>query len=118
MHVVCVDGPAYDLLHTMSKLINCGLPLADVIGMATSRPALAMRRPELGHLGVGAVADISVLRQMDSNFVFEDVVGVTRQGTTLLQPVACYLAGKEMEVARRPFEEPFITSRENPRQHV
>ena len=118
VHVVCVDGPAYDLLHTMSKLINCGLPLTDVIGMATSRPALAMRRPELGHLSVGAVADISVLRQLDSHFVFEDVVGVTRQGSTLLQPVACYLGGKEMEVARRPFEEPFITSRENPRQHV
>ena len=42
--------------------------------------------------------------------MFKDVVGVTRQGTTLLQPVACYLAGKEMEVARRPFEEPFIIS--------
>ncbi len=110
VHVVCVDGPAYDLLHTMSKLINCGLPLADAVGMATSRPALAIRRPDLGHLGVGASADISVLRQVDAEFVFNDVVGVTRRGTTLLQPVACYLAGGEMEVARRPFEEPFLRS--------
>jgi dihydroorotase len=110
VHVVCVDGPAYDLLHTMSKLINCGLPLADAVGMATSRPALAIRRPDLGHLGVGASADISVLRQVDAEFVFNDVVGVTRRGTTLLQPVACYLAGEEMEVARRPFEEPFLRS--------
>ena len=109
MHVVCVDGPAYDLLHTMSKLLNCGLPLADVIGMATSRPALAMRRPELGHLGVGAVGGhLGAAGRSDSNFVFKDVVGVTRQGTTLLQPVACYLAGKEMEVTHRPFEEPFV----------
>jgi dihydroorotase len=119
VHVACVDGPAYDLLHTMSKLINCGLPLADVIGMTTSRPAVAVRRPDLGHLGVGAVADISVLRQVDSSFVFADVVGETRQGTTLLQPVACYLGGKEMEIATRPFEEPFITSPglEHHRQH-
>src|SRR5262249_26001756 len=105
VHVVCVDGPAYDLLHTMSKLLKCGRARAHVIGMATSRPALAIRRPDLGHLGVGAVADISVLSQADSNFVFRDVVGVTRQGTTLLQPVACYLGGKEMEVAHRRFEE-------------
>jgi dihydroorotase len=118
VHVACVDGPAFDLLHTMSKLINCGLPLAAAIGMTTSRPALAIRRPELGHLGVGAAADISVLRQVDSSFVFKDVVGVTRQGTTLLQPVACYLGGREMEMARRPFEEPFVTVAERPHRHL
>ncbi len=108
VHVIAVEGPGYDLLHTMSKLLNCGLSLPQVIGMSTSRPALAIRRPELGHLGVGAAADITVLRQVDSNYVFEDVVGTTRQGSTLLQPVAVYLGGKSMEVARRPFEEPFL----------
>jgi dihydroorotase len=108
VHVIAVEGPGYDLLHTMSKLINCGLTPAEVIGMSTSRPALAIRRPELGHLGVGAPADITVLRHVASNYVFEDVVGATRQGTSLLQPVAVYLGGREMEVARRPFEEPFV----------
>lgn len=108
VHVVCVDGPGFDLLHTMSKLLNCGLPLADVIGMSTSRPALAIRRPDLGHLGIGAPADITVLREAASNFVFKDVVGVTRRASTLLQPVACYLAGRRMEVTHRPFETPFL----------
>jgi len=105
VHVVSVDGPAYDLVNTMSKLLNCGMRLSDVIGMTTSRPALAIRRPDLGHLGAGAIADISVLREVDTNFVFRDVVGVTRQGTTLLKPVACFLGGREMEVARRPLED-------------
>lgn len=108
VHVIAVEGPGYDLLHTMSKLLNCGLTLPQVIGMSTSRPALAIRKPELGHLGVGAPADITVLKQVESNYVFEDVVGARRQGSTLLQPVAVYLAGRPMEVARRPFEEPFI----------
>jgi dihydroorotase len=108
VHVACVDGPAFDLLHTMSKLLNCGVPLEDVIGMSTSRPALAIRRPELGHLGQGASADITVLRQVDADFLFSDVSGVTRRGDRLLQPVDCYLAGQEMEVTRRPFEEPFL----------
>jgi dihydroorotase len=49
-----------------------------------------------------------VLREVASDFVFEDVVGNRRQGKTLLQPVACYLGGREMEVTHRPFEEPFI----------
>jgi dihydroorotase len=108
VHVACVDGPAFDLLHTMSKLLNCGLKLEQIIGMSTSRPALAIRRPELGHLGQGASADITVLRQVDADFLFSDVSGVTRRGDRLLQPVACYLAGQEMEVTRRPFEEPFL----------
>ena len=108
VHVIAVEGPGYDLLHTMSKLLNCGLSLPDVVGMASNRPALAIQRSEHGHIGVGALADISVLREVDSDFVFTDVVGTQRQGKTLLQPVACYLGGREMEVTHRPFEEPFI----------
>ena len=108
VHVIAVEGPGFDLLHTMSKLRNCGLTLPQVIGMSSNRPALAIRRPDLGHLGIGAPADITVLQQVDSDYVFEDVVGTTRQGSTLLSPVAVYLGGKSMEIARRPFEEPFI----------
>ncbi len=108
VHVIAVEGPGYDMLHTMSKLLNCGLTLPEVIAMSTSRPALAIRRPELGHLGTGAPADITVLRQYDSDYVFEDVVGTRRKGSTLLQPEAVYLDGKEMEVSRRPFEESFL----------
>jgi len=92
----------------MSKLLNCGLTLPEVVGMSSNRPALAIRHPELGHLGIGAPADITVLKQVDSDYMFEDVVGTTRQGLTLLQPLAVYLDGRPMEVARRPFEEPFI----------
>lgn len=108
VHVIAVEGPGYDLLHTMSKLLNCGLSLPEVVGMSANRPAMAIRKPELGHLGVGAVADITVLKQYDSNYVFEDVVGKRRQGSSLLQPVSVYLGGKSMEVSRRPFEESFL----------
>src|SRR5690606_30789175 len=102
-------------LHTMSKLLNCGVPLGEIIGMSTSRPALAVRRPDLGHLGVGAVADITVLREMETDYVFSDVVGATRQGGTMLQPIACYLAGREMEVTTRPFEAPYLFANPHPR---
>jgi dihydroorotase len=108
VHVIAVEGPGYDMLHTMSKLLNCGLSVAEVVGMSTSRPALAIQRPELGQLSVGAPADITVLRQYASDYVFADVVGTKRQGSILLQPVAVYLDGREMEVSRRPFEENFL----------
>lgn len=109
VHVISVDGPGYDQLHVMSKLYNAGLPLADVIAMSTNRPALAIRRPDLGHLGVGAVADISVLDDCEAKYIFSDVRGVERPGRHLLQPVVTFLGGVEMEVGRRPFEERFIT---------
>ncbi|WP_417310454.1 amidohydrolase/deacetylase family metallohydrolase [Devosia sp.] len=111
VHVIAVNGPGYDLLHTMSKLLNCGLTTAEVIGMSSSRPALAIQKPELGQLGVGCPADITVLKETPSNYVFEDVVGTKRDGSVLLQPEAVYLAGREMEVSRRPFEEGFLLDR-------
>ena len=99
VHVVAIDGPGYDVLHTLSKLLNCGLTLAEVIAMSTNRPALAIRRPELGHLGLGAPADITVLRRYDSDYVFEDVEGTRRRGSTLLQPVAVYIAAAKWKSA-------------------
>ena len=117
VHVIAVEGPGFDLLHTMSKLLNCGLTLPQVIGMSSSRPALAIQRPDLGHLGVGAPADITVLRQVDSDYVFEDVIGATRQGSTILQPIAVYIDGQQMEIARRPFEEPFVLVRHHGHHH-
>jgi dihydroorotase len=117
VHVIAIEGPGYDLLHTMSKLLNCNLSLAEVIGMSTNRPALAIRRPDLGHLGVGAPADISVLREVESDYVFADVVGAKRQGSTLLQPVACYLRGAEMEVSHRPFETPYVIGHHDHHDH-
>lgn len=107
VHVVCVDGPAYDLMHTMSKVLNFGVPVEQVVAMSANRPALAIGRPELGHLGVGAVADIAVLDVVDADISFADVHGNTRRGTRLIRALAAFNAGREAELARRPFEDRF-----------
>ena len=99
-------GPRYDMLHTMSKLLNCGLSLSDVIDMSTSRPALAIGRPELGHLGVGAVADITVLEQVDSSYVFSGRRRHQAPGSSLLQPVAVYLGDATWKSAVGPSRKP------------
>ena len=54
VHILCEHGPAFDLLHTMSKLMALGMPLTDVIRAATARPAEALRRKDLGTLAPGA----------------------------------------------------------------
>lgn len=109
-HVVCIDGPAYDLLHTMSKVLNFGVTIENVIAMSTNRPALAIARPELGHIGVGAVADVAVLDVVDADIPFADVHGNKRRGNRLIRALVSLNAGREVELARRPFEDCFCVA--------
>lgn len=57
---------------TMSKLLNIGLTLEQVIERSTVNPAKAIRRPELGTLSEGSVADIAVLELERGSFAFLD----------------------------------------------
>ena len=50
-----------DMANLMSKILNQNVPLADVIRMSTINPATQIKRPELGHLSVGAGADVALL---------------------------------------------------------
>jgi dihydroorotase len=64
-----------DILTTMSKFINLGMPLADVIKANTSRAAEAIKRSDLGSLTVGGEADIAVLTLRKGKFGFIDSSG-------------------------------------------
>ncbi len=44
VHLMSVDGPAFDILVTMSKFLCLGMPLMDVIRASTTRPAEAIQR--------------------------------------------------------------------------
>jgi dihydroorotase len=48
VHALCIEGPAFVLLTTMSKFFCLGMPLNEVIRAATKNPAEALRRPDLG----------------------------------------------------------------------
>ena len=75
VHAMCIDGPAYDQVTTMSKLMAIGMSLADVVTASTANAATALRRPELGTLKVGSVGDASVLSLRRGAFALEDVLG-------------------------------------------
>jgi dihydroorotase len=57
---------------TMSKILACGVPLADVIEMSTWRPAQKIGHPELGTLSVAGIADVAVLRLAEGEFGMTD----------------------------------------------
>jgi dihydroorotase len=75
LHLYCVDGPAFDILVCMSKLMALGMPLAEVLRAATARPAEVIARPDLGRLTVGGPADVAVLKLHSGRFPFVDSVG-------------------------------------------
>ena len=75
LHIQSQNGGMKDILNTMSKFLNMGMPLPDVIKANTSKAAEVIKRTDLGHLGVGAEADIAVLNLRRGTFGFIDVAG-------------------------------------------
>lgn len=73
IHQMARQGPMFDLPTTLSKFLALGMTVPDVIERATSRPAAAMRRPDLGTLQPGSVADIALFELVDGEFTFHDV---------------------------------------------
>lgn len=72
LHIGNVNGVVHDMLTTMSKLLCMGMPLQEVIYRSTVTPAREIGQPELGHLGVGAEADIAVLQLREGQFGYVD----------------------------------------------
>ncbi len=72
LHTGSMNSSFMDMPALMSKLMALGLPLNEAIKASTSTPAEVIQRPELGHLGVGAVADVAMLRVMQGEFGYWD----------------------------------------------
>lgn len=90
-----INGPAYDFPTTLSKFLNLGLTIDDVVKMATINPAKAFNYGvELGTLRPGSDADIAVLEVRPGTFEFTDSEGKKRTGKEKLFPVATVRAGK------------------------
>ncbi|MEZ5905913.1 MAG: amidohydrolase/deacetylase family metallohydrolase [Geminicoccaceae bacterium] len=77
VHTLCIHGPAYDLLSTLSKFLALGMRLDDVIRTATLHPAAAIGRNDLGSLAPGAIGDASVLERRPGRYVHTDSLGET-----------------------------------------
>src|SRR3984893_12843183 len=75
VHILCINGPAYDQVTTMSKFLCMGMPLPDVVKASTVNAAMALRRPELGSLKPGIVGDATLISVREGKFDYEDVVG-------------------------------------------
>ncbi|MEA2583535.1 MAG: dihydroorotase [Thermomicrobiales bacterium] len=94
LHTGNVNGPVVDMATTMSKMLNMGLTLEDVIARSTVAPAREIGRPELGTLTVGTEADVAVFAVDEREFSFVDCGKSRLAGNRRLRCVLTMRAGE------------------------
>ena len=80
LHIGSMNAGMKDMLNVMSKFLNIGIPLQQVIEMSTSHPAHEIKRDELGNLSIGSDADVAVLRLENGKYGFVDTYGARMSG--------------------------------------
>jgi dihydroorotase len=85
LHTGSMNAGMKDQLNVMSKFLNIGMNLQQVIAASTWLPAKVIHREELGHISPNAGADVAVFTLLKGNFGYIDSGGFGFQGTQKLQ---------------------------------
>lgn len=94
-HVRSMMSGMKDMSNVMSKFLNLGMSLKDVIEASTWKPATVIQKPELGHLSEGAEADIAIFSIRKGEFGFFDRTGGDKMsGTQKLETEMTIRAGE------------------------
>lgn len=86
-------GPVYSLALTMSKMMELGYSLPDVIEKVTTAPAKALRQHNIGVLTPGARADITFFKIEDTTCEVQDSSGKTKTLHKVIQPCGVMVEG-------------------------
>jgi dihydroorotase len=107
IHQLAIQGPMFDMPTTLSKFLNLGMTVSQVIQCASSAPAKAMRHPELGTLQVGSAADIALFRIEEGDYLFQDVRMDERRGTKRLINTLTMIDGETLHRVDDPPLQPW-----------
>ena len=95
------------LTNVMSKFLNMGFSMEQVVTMVTANPARVINRiPKHGTLQVGAPADATLLEVVNGPVEFVDTRSNKRQGTVFIKPTNTVIAGVAFG---QPYQAPFST---------
>lgn len=94
VHVLSIDGPAFNLLETMAKFLHLGMKLDQVICAVTANAARAVRLTDRGTLKPGLLGDATLLAIEEGDFTFTDVLGEQVHATRRLSCRGAVLAGR------------------------
>jgi dihydroorotase len=94
VHALCINGPAFDQVTTLSKLHCMGMSFTEVIAASTVNAAMALKRPELGTLKPGSIGDATILTVATGAFDYVDVVGEHMTGDKRILSEGVVIAGR------------------------
>ena len=94
LHTGSMNGGMKNIVNVMSKFLNMGIEIDEIIKSTTWNPAKYIKRTDLGHLSVGAEADITLLNLRKGDFGFIDTQGKRMKGNNLLECELTIKAGK------------------------
>lgn len=86
--------PQATMVNCMSKMLSLGMPLEEVIYRSTVTPAREIKRPELGTLSVGSVADVAALELQKGTFGLVDSGHARQAANQKLRCMITVRAGK------------------------
>ncbi len=94
VHQLCIDGPVFDQVTTLSKFLHMGMPLTDVIAASTHNASKVLERPDIGNLQPGSAGDAAILNLQEGSFDFIDSTGKTCTGKQQLTVAGVVLGGQ------------------------
>lgn len=94
LHTESMNGGMKDMSNVMSKFLNIGMTIQDVILRSTWNPANIIKRPDLGSLSVGSEADVAVFNLKEGDFGFVDIRRTKINGTKKLEAELTLRAGR------------------------
>jgi dihydroorotase len=94
LHRTSMNGGMRNMLESMSKFLNLGMSLSEVVNVATWSSAQAIKRPDLGNLSVGSDADVAIIGVRRGSFGFLDTKNQRLAGDRRLEAEMTIRAGR------------------------
>jgi dihydroorotase len=94
LHRFSMNSGMKNMLDIMSKFLTMGMTVQDIIYRATWNSAISVKRPDLGNLSEGSVADLVILNVLKGKFGFIDTKGVKMSGDRKFDAEMTIRAGK------------------------
>ena len=94
LHRSSMNAGMKSMLNVMSKYLNMGMSIQDLLARGSWYPAKSIKREDLGNLSEGSVADIAVLSLLHGKFGFVDAGNNRLDGDRKLEAELTVRAGK------------------------
>lgn len=87
-------SPVCSLMTTMTKLLELGIPLIEVVKSVTLGAANALGASDMGTLTLGTKADITIFKVIEQRTILTDSEGVELEANQILKPYMVLRNGK------------------------